>query len=900
MSPRILIAGYYGYGNLGDEAILDGLLTGFRRHDASLDFTVVAGDTAAAERDHHVTAIPWESINGIISSASESDLVILGGGGLFHDYWEVDTDTRLTPFHEGLSRYSAIPLVSALVNKPCMILGVGVGPLRTEQSRQLTRSCFGLASEWTVRDVGSLRWLQQAGLLSHRQGTHRSVSADPAILSDAAIGTNNEIPDSSGASGGHNYVLVALRQWEFCAQGASWEVEMAAALDLIYTSLGLSSVFVPFQSNIRMSDTDDRSVARRIRARMEFGDETTLLDPPANQEQVRDLIQHSRIVLAMRMHAALMAGAHGKPTVALAYDPKVASVMELLGQSTNSLGEKDWSSEKIAGAVGRALATEVPVDLQRRIASMRSEAELDLKLAMRIMSQKQMVLRESELVIRNEGLALVRRVARYKAQTERIPFLENQRLSLMVQRNQLINEARALRESLGGRIIQAYWNLAMKLVPEGTRRKEIYRLLMGALKGYRSTLRSPVHVGEVDHHFHETSLGPDQIKVQEPAQIISSGDPMVDYLRYQDHVRWSGADKVFVIVTTTPLRISEGQRGTQMALNLAKRGIPVVYAWWRWDPGERVHQDRLRDGIFQLPIDILEAHYADVLVSFEGMERVLLMEFPPPSLFGALARARALGWTIIYDVIDDWSAFEKVGQAPWFDEAFEHHLLHTSDAVTCVSPVLQDWAIQEGRRDATIVSNAALDGIEQINQQEHLDRGEVTLGYFGHLSPAWVDWSLVQRLAREHPAWILYFIGYGEDTTNWKFPSNVVILGKQPQDMLAAYARNWDAGIIPFKPGPLATAADPIKVYEYFAMGLPTVIYGTPPPPGTEDLLEVVVNPSQFETAVLQSIKTTEELFDKRRDFARQNSWSDRVDAFLRLLSAGEQRIAEKHELFGG
>jgi len=878
---------------------LEGLLTGFRRHDAALDFTVVAGDTVAAERDHHVTAIPWEGIEGLISSASESDLVILGGGGLFHDYWAVDLDTRLTPFHEGLSRYSAIPLVSALVNKPCMILGVGVGPLRTEQSRRLTRNCFVLASEWTVRDAGSLGWLQQTGLLNQRQGTHRSVSADPAILSDMGRGTNKGIPKSSGAPGGHDYVLVAARQWEFCAQGASWEVEVAAALDLIYTSLGIRPVFVPFQSDSRMSDTDDRSVAKRIMARMEFGDEANLLDPPPSQKQVGDLIQHSSIVLAMRMHAALMAGAHGKPTVALAYDPKVANVMKLLGQSNNSLAEEDWSSEKIAGAVGRALASGVPVDLQRRIASMRSEADLDIKLALRVMNQKQMALRESEVVLRNEGLALVRRVARYKAQTERLPFVENQRLSLMVQRNQLINEARALRESLGGRVIQAYWNLAMKLVPEGTRRKEVYRLLMGVLKGYRSTLRSPVHVGEVDPQFHNSSLGATQIEVQKPAQIASSGDPMVDYLRYQDHVRWGGADKVFVIVTTTPLRISEGQRGTQMALDLAQRGIPVVYAWWRWDPGERVHQDRLDDGVFQLPIDILEAHYADVLVSFEGMERVLLMEFPPPSLFGALARARALGWTVIYDVIDDWSAFEKVGQAPWFDEAFESHLLHTSDAVTCVSPVLKDWATQEGRRDATVISNAALDGIEQIKRQEHLKRGEVTLGYFGHLSPAWVDWSLVHRLATEHPTWILYFIGYGEDTTNWKFPSNVVMLGKQPQDLLAAYARNWDVGIIPFKPGPLATAADPIKVYEYFAMGLPVVIYGTPPPPGTKDLLEVAVNPSQFEAAVLQSIKTKELLFDKRRDFAHQNSWSDRVDAFLRLLSAGEQRIAEKRQLFG-
>jgi hypothetical protein len=45
---------------------------------------------------------------------------------------------------------------------------------------------------------------------------------------------------------------------------------------------------------------------------------------------------------------------------------------------------------------------------------------------------------------------------------------------------------------------------------------------------------------------------------------------------------------------------------------------------------------------------------------------------------------------------------------------------------------------------------------------------------------------------------------------------------------LFGYTQNWDVGIVPFKQGGLSLGADPIKVYEYLALGLPVVATGIP------------------------------------------------------------------------
>ena len=145
-SPRVLVCGYYGFGNSGDEAILSVLIRDLNEVFDKPTITVVAGNVESIAADHHVDAIHWTDIGGLRERAQASDLMVLGGGGLFQDQQEFESSAILTPAHGGMSYWAGFALLSHLVDKPLAIYGAGVGPLSTEEGKRLTAVSFTAAS----------------------------------------------------------------------------------------------------------------------------------------------------------------------------------------------------------------------------------------------------------------------------------------------------------------------------------------------------------------------------------------------------------------------------------------------------------------------------------------------------------------------------------------------------------------------------------------------------------------------------------------------------------------------------------------------------------------------------------------------------------------------------------
>ena len=192
--------------------------------------------------------------------------------------------------------------------------------------------------------------------------------------------------------------------------------------------------------------------------------------------------------------------------------------------------------------------------------------------------------------------------------------------------------------------------------------------------------------------------------------------------------------------------------------------------------------------------------------------------------------------------------------------------------------------------------NGVADGFAEVSSEVDLERGEITLGYFGYLSGAWFDWELVRTVANENPAWRIYLIGYGGDQEHRSLPDNVTFLGKKPWKSLAAYAAHWDVGIIPFKSGLVSRGADPIKTYEYLALGLPIVATGVRPPVGAEDYFYFAEDAREF-MEYIHSASRQELDGGTLASYVEGCAWSRRVDAIIDLIAAGSSRIAEKRAL---
>ena len=948
MSPRhphLVLAGYYGHHNVGDEAVLVSLLAGLRAVLREPSFTVVSGDPAATAASHGVAAVGENDIAAIAEAVADADVAVLGGGGLLQDYWPAADDVLLTARHGGLPFYLAVPTLASLHGKPTVFAALGVGPLTTEIGRRQARAAVELAISGTVRDQASLDLLAAIGAPPTVE-----LAADPVwALRPAPAVEMDALLSSSGITPGETLLGLSVRPWDFGVEQAAWEAAVAASLDRVLGESPGRVLALPFHGEPENPWGDDLGVLDRVAAQMQHGDRLVRLTPPRAgypPTVLAGLVARCDRVLAMRYHAVLFALASGVPTVGLAYDPKVASLLADAGLADLALPIASWETGAICRALAAAPAAMAAIDADALLARMQGRAALTYRhvvaaLEGRAASESRRgrpaarefldatALRKTLAVVRLEeelrassslSTRLQADTARRQADTVRQQAelvrvakerdLQNERLrwfasetvrlqtafgSLEARHEHLSQDREALgrrltavEATLSYRVATQLWRIAGAIAPPGSRRRALYGWLRG---------RPPAPVGGPASAATSTPT-PEAEAAPSPDQAPL--DVERDLAAFEALVRDRQATTVVALLCTVRFVESEGQRPTHFARELIRRGIPVIFGYWRWSTNEWCDQDRLEDGLLQLPIDELVDH-PDRLArcGASAQRRVLLLEWPYPGFVEVLAAANAAGWETVYDVLDDWEEFHRVGQAIWYDEDVERHLLRNADAVFAINRFLADRMRELGAARVDINPNGLKPGIEVVDQPRPLAPGEVTVGYFGHLTPAWFDWALIAEAARHRPTWRFYLIGYGGDS-DVPLPANVVLLGKQAQTALAGFAANWDVAIIPFKPDRLAAGADPIKTYEYLAMGLPVVATGVYPPPGGEAFVIRADGVDDFLAALGAAARDrSTAAAAARRDYAAATTWAARLDAMLGALARGEQAVARKRALLG-
>lgn len=161
------------------------------------------------------------------------------------------------------------------------------------------------------------------------------------------------------------------------------------------------------------------------------------------------------------------------------------------------------------------------------------------------------------------------------------------------------------------------------------------------------------------------------------------------------------------------------------------------------------------------------------------------------------------------------------------------------------------------------------------------------VGYFGAIAP-WLWYEAIEKLSALMPDVGFAFIGpdYSGGVPLLPKRTNVLYLGAVDYAVLPGYARLFDVCFIPFKPGDLARATSPLKLYEYFALEKPVVV--------TADMNECVVfpevfsgrNADEFVEAIERAfaVRNSNAYCEKLRALADENDWSVRAVAYLAAL----------------
>jgi GT2 family glycosyltransferase/glycosyltransferase involved in cell wall biosynthesis len=182
---------------------------------------------------------------------------------------------------------------------------------------------------------------------------------------------------------------------------------------------------------------------------------------------------------------------------------------------------------------------------------------------------------------------------------------------------------------------------------------------------------------------------------------------------------------------------------------------------------------------------------------------------------------------IVYDLTDDWAAFEREPARRSLVDGRIDRLLERADWVFACSRKLAEDAHRRGT-EAQLLPNAVTPPPPAAAPlPEVLALPRPRLGYLGTLHSDRLDAGLVARAARLRPQWSFVLMGpdllRGPDRATLLALPNVHYLGVRPHTRVPSFLAGLDLALLPNLVSDFTRSLDPLKMYEYLASGLPVI-----------------------------------------------------------------------------
>ncbi|MGO0123369.1 polysaccharide pyruvyl transferase CsaB [Desulfothermobacter acidiphilus] len=355
--PKVLISGYYGFGNCGDEAMLLAIVTRLRQELPGVELVVLSARPEETARSFGVRAVPRRHLLSVWRELARTDLLLSGGGSLFQDITS----------RGNVLYYSLLVFGAKLLGKKVCLYGQGIGPLNRLFSRWLVRQALRWADLVTLRDEISASELARLGV---RRPVY--ISADPvlALLEEGDREQGASLLRRAGLDPQRRILGVSLRPWPGVEEVREAVVELAEQLSQEDWQVAL----VPFHP-------DDVEVLASLRERVAGA---ALLPAGLSLPEAVGALSHFACTVGMRLHFLIFAAMAGVPGVGLSYDPKVDRFMQQVGLP--SLPLSSLASADILRAVKGLLAEEAEVRrwLRQRVNELSQRAALDARLVRRL------------------------------------------------------------------------------------------------------------------------------------------------------------------------------------------------------------------------------------------------------------------------------------------------------------------------------------------------------------------------------------------------------------------------------------------------------------------------------------------------------------------------------------
>ncbi|WP_010648281.1 polysaccharide pyruvyl transferase CsaB [Oceanobacillus massiliensis] len=329
---HVVISGYYGFDNVGDEAILFSIILALKNIQPDIQITVLSNNPDATKETYKVNAVNRLKIHEVSRAIRNSDGLISGGGSLLQDA----TGIKSIPYYTGIIK------IAKWHRKPVFIYAQGIGPIRRKLCKWIVRNTLQGVEGITVRDKDSQSLLLNLGVKQQS-----SIVPDPVMI----LKERNYVSQWLQSQNWNKpFISVSVRNW---SSDTGFKRKLAICLDRLALR-GYTIVFVP------MHGKHDERASRETASFMSAQSYISPGDSTINEKIA--IIGMSKLLIGMRLHSLIFSAINYIPFIAISYDPKIDSFAEICEQTiVGHVEKKDWDEDKLYKAVISTLANESDV-----------------------------------------------------------------------------------------------------------------------------------------------------------------------------------------------------------------------------------------------------------------------------------------------------------------------------------------------------------------------------------------------------------------------------------------------------------------------------------------------------------------------------------------------------------
>ena len=303
-----VLLGYYGFGNMGDDALLMSVIKNLRSKIPYLRIAVMSYDVKKMKANlNHLSVFVFNRFN-VLSTLKvfrNSKYLIFGGGTLLQD----NTSTK------SLLYYLYMVRLAKRYGLDVILYANGIGPIRKEKNKRRIKSILPKISLITARDKQTYDYIKN---LDNNVNIH--LTADEA-LTIAPQSSEKVILSEEFIKKG--FVCFSVRKWRDIKDEEY--IKYARVVSDFCQRNGFCVLLIVMEAH------NDLAITEKIANYFKTNVKILYAGGGMNGEELTGIISNAKMTISVRLHSLIFSACAGVPMIGLSYDPKVSSFMKLAG-----------------------------------------------------------------------------------------------------------------------------------------------------------------------------------------------------------------------------------------------------------------------------------------------------------------------------------------------------------------------------------------------------------------------------------------------------------------------------------------------------------------------------------------------------------------------------------------